>query len=55
LFLHQNLVHSHPSLDLRPGDTAQVVGRALRNPKGKKPKSVAKSGRNPEIAANRGT
>jgi hypothetical protein len=34
---------------------ALVGGRALQNPKVKKSKSVAKSGRNPKIAANRGT
>ena len=54
LCLHQNLVHSHPSLGSRPGHVAQVGGRAraLRNPKVKKPKSVAKSGRNPKIVAH---
>jgi hypothetical protein len=51
LCLHQNVAHSHPSLGSRPGHVAQVGGRALRNPQVEKPKSVAKSGRNPKIVA----
>ena len=45
--LHQILVSSHPSQGSRPGHMAQV-SETLNS---KKPKSVAKSGRNPKIGA----
>jgi len=47
----QSLVHAHSKQGCRSSHMAQVGGRALQNPKVKKSKSVAKSGRNPK---NRG-
>jgi hypothetical protein len=40
-----------PSQGRRQGRTAKVGGRGFRNPKPKKPKSVAESERNPKIRA----